>query len=61
MRTLILYKDRKKQWRWKLVAANGNKIANGSEGYVNRVDCQMMATSIVQQPYNLIDGLKKKK
>ena len=61
MRTLILYKDRKKQWRWKLVSANGNKIANGGESYVNRSDCEMMAISIVQEPYHFIDGLKKKK
>jgi uncharacterized protein YegP (UPF0339 family) len=59
MRTLILYKDRKKQWRWKLVAANGNKIANGGEGYINRIDCLDMAISIIQEPYNFIDGLKK--
>ncbi len=31
---LIIYKGRGVQpWRWKLIAANGRNIANGSEGY----------------------------
>lgn len=56
LRTLQLYKDRKKQWRWKLLASNGRKIANGGEGYINHQDCLEMAKSIVQEPYILKDG-----
>jgi uncharacterized protein YegP (UPF0339 family) len=29
----IIYKDRKKEFRWKLVARNKNIIANSGEGY----------------------------
>lgn len=34
-----VYKDAKGEWRWRLVAANGNSIANSGEGYKNKVDC----------------------
>lgn len=30
---LSIYRDRRGEWRWKLTAANGLKIANGNEGY----------------------------
>lgn len=29
----------RKQWRWRLKAENGKKLANSGEGYSNRVDC----------------------
>lgn len=29
-----------KQWYWRLVAANGRKIAVGAEGYHNKADCR---------------------
>ena len=32
-----LYKDVQGQWRWRLKAANGEKIASG-EGYYNKAD-----------------------
>jgi len=31
--TLVIYKDKKKEWRWKLKAKNGRVIAVSSEGY----------------------------
>lgn len=34
-----VYRDRKKEWRWALVARNGRKIANGGEGYQRRGAC----------------------
>jgi uncharacterized protein YegP (UPF0339 family) len=27
-------------WRWRLVAANGNTIAESGEGYYDKADCQ---------------------
>lgn len=59
MRKLIIYKDRKKQFRWKLIAINGKKIANGGEGYINKQDCLMIVQTIVLGPYELIDTTKK--
>lgn len=35
----VLYRDRKKQWRWKLIGTNGRKIACAGEAYRNRGDC----------------------
>ena len=45
---LRFYRDRKKQWRWTLVAPNGRKLANAGEGYARRVDCERMARTILQ-------------
>jgi uncharacterized protein YegP (UPF0339 family) len=33
-----LYRDSKKEWRWRLIASNGRKIATSGEGYKRRVD-----------------------
>ena len=33
------YQDARGEWRWRLVAANGEPIANSGEGYKNREDC----------------------
>ncbi|MFN8219555.1 MAG: DUF1508 domain-containing protein [Fimbriimonadales bacterium] len=35
----VLYMDHFRQYRWYLEAANGRKIANGGEGYHNKMDC----------------------
>lgn len=34
-----VYQDTQGYWRWYLQAANGKKIANSGEGYVNKQDC----------------------
>lgn len=34
----ILYR-KKGEWRWRIVAANGRKLANGGESYKRRIDC----------------------
>jgi len=30
---IVIYRDVKGEWRWKLVARNGRTVANGGEGY----------------------------
>jgi uncharacterized protein YegP (UPF0339 family) len=35
-----LYRDAQGYWRWRLVAANGRRIADSGEGYNNRQDCR---------------------
>lgn len=37
--TYWLYKDANGHYRWYLEAANGRKVANSGEGYINRDDC----------------------
>jgi len=34
--TFVLYRDEKREYRWKLVHDNGNIIADSGEGYVNK-------------------------
>jgi hypothetical protein len=31
-----LYQDRASEWRWRLVASNGNIIADSAEGYASK-------------------------
>jgi uncharacterized protein YegP (UPF0339 family) len=31
-----VYQDRGGEWRWRLVAANGNIVADSAEGYVSK-------------------------
>ena len=35
---VTVYKS-KGQWRWRITAANGKKLANGGEAYARRIDC----------------------
>ncbi len=34
-----VYKDKKGEWRWRLVASNGNNIASSGEGYERKQGC----------------------
>ena len=36
--TIQVYQDKAKEWRWRLIHANGNILANSSEGYANKGD-----------------------
>ena len=41
--TLTVYKDRKKEWRWKLRASNGRIVADSAEGYSSKWNAQRAA------------------
>lgn len=53
--TLRVYRskslNRKQRYRWTLTAANGRKVANSGEGYVNRYDALAMGEWIVKQDH----------
>lgn len=34
--TFELYQDRADEWRWRLVASNGNIVADSAEGYASK-------------------------
>jgi uncharacterized protein YegP (UPF0339 family) len=34
-----VYQDKKSEWRWKVVAANGRVLADSGEGYKRRANC----------------------
>ena len=43
-----MYRDDsiKREWRWRLRAANGNIIAVSGEGYANKGDCRDIIDSV---------------
>ena len=43
---LEFYRDEADEFRWRLVALNGNIVATSGEGYKNRGDCQDIANKI---------------
>jgi uncharacterized protein len=32
----VLYRDSKREWRWRLIARNGRNVASSGEGYKRR-------------------------
>jgi uncharacterized protein YegP (UPF0339 family) len=46
MYKFAMYKDKAKEWRWKLVAPNGQTIADSGEGYKNKSDMINMIQTI---------------
>jgi uncharacterized protein YegP (UPF0339 family) len=38
--TYEYYKDKKGEWRWRLVAANGRILADSGEGYKSEKECK---------------------
>ena len=50
--TITIYRDPKGAFRWKSVHVNGEKIANGGQGYTRRID---LTTSLLNFIESLID------
>jgi len=34
-----VYRDRAREYRWRLIAGNGRTLADSGEGYVHKADC----------------------
>jgi uncharacterized protein YegP (UPF0339 family) len=49
--TFSYYRDRKKEWRWRIVAKNGRKIAVSSEAYKRKRDAARGAELALQALY----------
>ena len=43
-----IYKDKKGEFRWKLLAANGQQIANSGEGYTTKASCKNGINSVIK-------------
>ena len=41
-----IYRDKKKEYRWRLVAKNGKTIADSGEGYKRRAGCMKAISSL---------------
>ena len=37
--TFTVYRDKRKEWRWRLKASNGHILADSGEGYKRKRDC----------------------
>ncbi len=48
-----LYLDRHKEWRWRLYAKNGRKIADSGEGYKRRGHAKRMIEKIILGPHKI--------
>ena len=42
-----VYRDRKGEWRWRLLAANGRTIADSGEGYAQKQGAQRAARMVI--------------
>lgn len=42
----VIYRDRKKEYRWRAVARNGRIIADSAEGYKTRRACNRGMTAL---------------
>lgn len=43
VKKLEIYKDRKQQWRWRLVSSNGRIMADSAESYTRKDDAMRAA------------------
>jgi len=43
---MVVYKDGHKEWRWRLVAENGQVIGDSAEGYFNKSHAVEMARKV---------------
>ena len=45
--TIVYYRDRRKKWRWRLLARNGRIVADSGEGYTRKFDCRAFFNRLV--------------
>jgi uncharacterized protein YegP (UPF0339 family) len=51
-----MYRDRKKEWRWRLTRIRGGKIiADSSEGYVRAMDARRQITALLKLDFYACD------
>jgi hypothetical protein len=56
MMTFVLYRDLKRQWRWRLVARNGRILADSAEGYNRRQDCLRIIDKIAIGTFHITEA-----
>lgn len=42
----VIYDDEAGEWRWRLVADNGETVADGAEGYASRANAQRAVETV---------------
>ena len=48
-----IYRDARREWRWRLVARNGNIVADSAEGYVSKRNAAMAIRSLCAAMRNM--------
>ena len=43
-----IYKDKKGEFRWGLIATNGKMMANSGEGYTTKTNCKKGIASVIK-------------
>lgn len=56
---VVLYKDTKKEWRWRVKAHNGNVIGASTEGYKNKKDMVSNIETLSRSLENFVSGDEK--
>ncbi|MEO1017299.1 MAG: DUF1508 domain-containing protein [Pseudomonadota bacterium] len=49
----VLYRDQKKRWRWRLVSANNEIIADSPEAYRSKADAEH-GISLIKSSYRAV-------
>ncbi len=49
----IIYRDRKKEFRWSLHARNGKKVGDSAEGYKRKSQVTKMIAKIMLGPHEI--------
>ena len=53
-----LYEDALGEWRWRLVASNGNTVATSGEGYKNKSEARERLIDVTTNGVPLIEELE---
>lgn len=48
---IVIYKDKRKEWRWKLLARNGQIVAESGEGYKRKTSLYKALRGICNAPW----------
>ncbi len=54
--TFTVYRDKRKEWRWRLTASNGRILADSGEGYKRKRDCLAALLSVSRGSVVLFSG-----
>lgn len=55
MNKVHIYRDMRKEWRWKLVARNGKTVAESGEGYKRKPTMLKSMRKVLMPSYKIID------
>lgn len=56
-----IYKDKKKEFRWRLIATNGNILADSGEGYTRRGNVKKAIVRFCDAALAVVEDLSIKK